>query len=127
MDLVAEAFEGVLHAPPREEGDVALHRVSAAQNRQARHETLTVRADGRAGVVYGAHVGAAFQVAAQLHALPDHLREQLYAATDPLRLHEREVESHVVLARPWGAAVEPLSRHVGDVPRYGPGEHRRRV
>src|SRR5215213_3029344 len=57
---------------------------------------LTVRADGRAGTP----VRAAFQIAAQFHALPDHLREQLYAATDPIRLDEREVEPHVVLARP---------------------------
>jgi hypothetical protein len=37
MHLVAEAFEGVLDAAPRQDGDVALHRVSAAQDYQARH------------------------------------------------------------------------------------------
>src|SRR5215213_4463861 len=84
------AFEGVLDAAARDEGHVALHGVSAAQDCQACHG-LSVRAYGRAD----APVRAAFQVAPQLHALPDHLREQLYAAPDPLRLHEREVEPHV--------------------------------
>src|ERR687898_2993690 len=92
--------------------------------RTARRATsLTVRADGRAD----ASVGAAFQVAAKFHALPYYLREQLYAATDPLRLHKREVEPHVVLARPWRAAIKSLARNVRDVPGYGAGEHRRRV
>src|SRR5215212_1918386 len=70
--------------------------IECPPRRTARRATtvLTVRADGRAG----APVRAAFQVAAQFHALPDHLREQLYAATDPIRLDEREVEPHVVLA-----------------------------
>src|SRR5918995_7176915 len=72
-------------------------------------------------------VRAAFQVAPELHALPDHLGEQLYAAPDPLWLHEREVEPHVVLAHPWSAPVESLARHVGDVPGYGAGEHRGRI
>src|SRR5918993_5544717 len=43
-------------------------------------------------------VRAAFKVAAQLHALPDHFGEQLYAASDPVGLYKREVEPHVVLA-----------------------------
>src|SRR5918994_1515784 len=68
---------------------------------------------------------AALQVAAQFHALPDHLGEQLYAAPDLLRLDEREVQPHVVLA--GAAGVEALARHVGDVLRDGPGEHRGRV
>src|SRR5215204_390928 len=72
-------------------------------------------------------VRAAFQVAPELHALPDHLGEQLYAAPDPLWFHEREVEPHVVLARSRGAPVEPLARHVGDVPGYGAREHRGRI
>src|SRR5918994_1053112 len=72
-------------------------------------------------------VRAAFQVAPELHALPDHLGEQLYAAPDPLWLHEREVEPHVVLAHPRSAPVESLARHVGDVPGYGAGEHRGRI
>src|SRR5919205_167174 len=122
MDLVAEAFEGMLDAAARDEGDVALHRVSAAQDCQASHG-LTVRAYGRAG----APVRAAFQVAAQLHALPDHLGKQLYAATDTLRLNEREVESHVVLARPWRAPVEPFARNVRDVLGDGTREHRGRI
>src|SRR5215210_1986623 len=90
-----------------------------------RATTLTVRADGRAGA--DAPVRAAFQVVAQLHALPDHLREQLYAATDPLRLHEREVEPHVVLSHPRRTPVEPLARHVRDVPGDGARQHRGRV
>src|SRR5215211_2359110 len=83
----------------------------------------------RAAGVYGAFlaVRAAFQVAAQLHALPDHLGEQLYAAPDPLRLHKREVEPHVVLTRPRCAPVESLAGYVGHVPGYGTGEHRGRV
>src|SRR5215203_2800013 len=93
---------------------------------------LTVRARSEAGGAGAANrawapVGAAFQVAAQLHALPDHLGEQLYAATNPLRFHKREVEPHVVLPRPCRPSVESLARYVGDVPRYGAGEHRRRV
>src|SRR5215216_186008 len=94
--------------------------------------TLTFRARVeayRAAGVYGAFLSvcAAFQVAAQLHALPDHLGEQLYAAPDPLWFHKREVEPHVVLARPSGAPVESLARHVGYVPGYGAGEHRGRI
>src|SRR5918994_884674 len=72
-------------------------------------------------------VRAAFQVAPELHALPDHLGEQLYAAPDSLRFHKREVEPHVVLARPRSAPVESLAGHVGDVPGYGAGEHRGRI
>src|SRR5215204_1502917 len=94
--------------------------------------TLTFRARVeayRAAGVYGAFlaVRAAFQVAAQLHALPDHLGEQLYAAPNPLWLHKREVEPHIVLARPRSAPVESLARHVGHVPCDGAGEHRGRV
>jgi hypothetical protein len=44
VNVVAEAFEGVLDAPARKEGDVTLHRVSTAQNGHARHCTLTFRA-----------------------------------------------------------------------------------
>src|SRR5215210_2375181 len=72
-------------------------------------------------------VRAALQVAAQLHALSDDFGEKLYAAPDPLWLHKREVEPHVVLARPWSAPVESLARYVGHVPGYGAGEHRGRV
>src|SRR5215210_2652082 len=72
-------------------------------------------------------VRAAFQVAAQFHALPDHLGEQLYAAPDLLWLHKREVEPHIVLARPWSTPVESLARYVGHVPCYGAGKHRGRV
>src|SRR5215212_5056164 len=101
--------------------------IECPPRRTARRATtgLTVRDDGRAGA--DAPVRAAFQVATQLHALPDHLGEQLYAATDPLRLHKREVEPYVVLARPRRAPIEPLARHVRDVPGYGAGEHRGRV
>src|SRR4051812_36714664 len=101
--------------------------IECPPRRTARRATtlLTVRADGRAGA--DAPVRAAFQVAAKLHALPDHLREQLYAPTDPLRLHEREVESHVVLAHPRRAPVETFSWYVGDVPGYGARKHRRRI
>src|SRR5215212_1120681 len=91
--------------------------------------TLTFRARVeacRAATVQRAFlaVRAAFQVAAQLHALPDNLGEQFYAAPDPLWFHKREVEPHVVLAGPWCAPVESLTRHVGDVPGYRAGEHR---
>src|SRR5215204_3803017 len=92
---------------------------------------LTVRADGGAGGAVRAlarglaPLGAALQVATELHALPDHLGEELYAAPYPLGLDEREVQPHVVLARPSG--VEALARHVGDVTRDGPGKHRGRV
>src|ERR671920_873208 len=72
-------------------------------------------------------VRAAFQVAPELHALPDHLGKQLYAAPDPLRFHEREVEPHVVLARPRSTTVESLAWHIGDIPGYGTGEHRGRI
>src|SRR5919107_222490 len=95
-------------------------------------ETLTfrVRVEAhRAAAVNRAFlaVRAAFQVTAQLHALPDHLGEQLYAASDPLWLHEREVEPHVVFPQTRGAPVESFARHVGHVPGYGAGEHRGRI
>jgi hypothetical protein len=44
VNVVAETFEGVLDAPARNEGDVALHRVPTAQNGHASHFTLTFRA-----------------------------------------------------------------------------------
>src|SRR5829696_7063427 len=72
-------------------------------------------------------VRAAFQVAPELHALPDHLGEQLYAAPDLLGFHKREVEPHIVLARPLSTTVESLAWHVGDIPGYGAGEHRGRI
>src|SRR5215211_2159715 len=79
--------------------------------------TLTFRARveaRRAAAVQRAFLAmrAAFQVAAQLHALPDHLGEQLYAAPDPLWFHKREVEPHIVLTRSRSTTVESLARHV---------------
>jgi hypothetical protein len=38
MDLVPESFEGVRHPASRNDGDVPLHRVAAAQDHQTRHD-----------------------------------------------------------------------------------------
>ena len=131
VDLVAEALQGVLDACSRHEGDVPLHRGPAAQDDQARHAaphpSVPAAKLGGAGALRGSRrrAGSRAPGRSELHALAHDLREQLDAAPDPLRLHEGEVEPHVVLARPPG--VEALARHVGDVARYGPRQHRGRV
>src|SRR3712207_4554735 len=125
MDLVSEAFQGVLDPAPGHQGDVPLHRGPTTQDDQARQSVpLPVRTDGRArGAAARGSLRAALQVAAELHALADNLGQELYAAPDPLGLHKREVQPHVVLARPSG--VEALTRHVGDVALDGPREDRK--
>src|SRR5918992_1287749 len=80
---------------------------------------------GGAGAPPRAALRTAFQVAAELHALAHDLGEQLDAAPYPLGLDEGEVQPHVVLAGLPG--VEALARHVGDVARDGPRQHRRCV
>src|SRR5215208_3759581 len=106
-----------IEAPPRR----TARRANAAL-------PLPVRAVGEAGGAGAsprAALRAAFQVASELHALAHDLGEQLDAAPYPLGLDEGEVQPHVVLARP--ACVEALARHVGDVARDGPRQHRRGV
>src|ERR687896_1590384 len=102
MDLVSEAFQGVLNPAPGHQGDVPLHRGPAAQDDQARQSApLPVRADGGVrGAAARGSLRAALQVAAELHALTDDLGQELYAAPDPPGRDEREVQPHVILARP---------------------------
>jgi hypothetical protein len=44
VNVVAESFECVLDAPAGNEGDVALHGMTTAQDGHASHGTLTFRA-----------------------------------------------------------------------------------
>src|SRR5215210_8120416 len=112
----------------RHEGDVPLHRVTAHQDHQAGQSyaslllTLGVyRGRGSTGgtVAQGGGADAPFQLAAQLHPLPDNLGEELDAASYAFGFDKREVQAHAVLARTAG--VKPLTRHVRHVFRYRPG------